>query len=129
MALSLLLSICHGVPFVSKLDQMRKIQIQPQQGILVDEASFRSLDIDDCKAWLDVSHSRDVRNRCCDGHVPAGTPRVFTTNHSPHQFWPAEYFTEAHKFAIDRRIMLVSITQSVVKPQDWTLRQGTLKTT
>ncbi|CAK9006261.1 Uncharacterized protein SCF082_LOCUS8955, partial [Durusdinium trenchii] len=54
MAISVLLSTCRaGIHFVSKLDQMHKITVHPGEGLVVDEACFRTVSIDDAKAWCD----------------------------------------------------------------------------
>ena len=62
MAVSALLQLCPGgVHFVSKQDQMKKIEFCPGQGILLDEACFRDSTVDDAKAWVDVAFAQDVR--------------------------------------------------------------------
>ena len=119
MAVSALLQLCPGgVHFVSKQDQMKKIEVRPGQGILLDEACFRESSVDDAKAWVDVAFARDVRGRCSDGHIPPLTRRVFTTNHDLAQFWPVEYFTPNHKGAIDRRTVWVECPKKLFKSED-----------
>ena len=103
---------------MSKQDQMKKIEVRPGQGILLDEACFRESTVDDAKAWVDVAFAQDVRGRCSDGHIPPLTRRVFTTNHDLAQFWPVEYFTPNHKGAIDRRTVWVECSKKVFKSED-----------
>ncbi|CAK9054161.1 unnamed protein product [Durusdinium trenchii] len=123
MAISVLLSTCRaGIHFVSKLDQMHKITVHPGEGLVVDEACFRTVSIDDAKAWCDVTHARDVHNRCSDGHIPAQTPRIFTTNHEVPQFWPPEYFHSSHQAAIDRRTVWVDCPNKLFKDREATCK-------
>ncbi|CAK8994086.1 unnamed protein product, partial [Durusdinium trenchii] len=123
MAISVLLSTCRaGIHFVSKLDQMHKITVHPGEGLVVDEACSRTVSIDDAKAWCDVTHARDVHNRCSDGHIPAQTPRIFTTNHEVPQFWPPEYFHSSHQAAIDRRTVWVDCPNKLFKDREATCK-------
>ena len=128
MAVSALSQLCPGgVHFVSKQDQMKKIEVRPGQGILLDEACFRESTVDDAKAWVDVAFAQDVRGRCSDGHIPPLTRRVFTTNHDLAQFWPVEYFTPNQKGAIDRRRW--SVRRRCSSPRTgWPMQNETLQT-
>ena len=67
-------------------------------------------DIDDAKALVDGKKLRDVSCRNRDGTIPQGTARIFTTNWSWWDFWPAEASLPAHAVPIDRRVEWVEVT-------------------
>lgn len=101
--------------FVNKVDRLRDISICPGEGLVIDEAYFGCREIDDAKALLDISKSRDVSCRNRDGHIPAGTPRIFSTNWSWGTFWPREVALEDHAEAIRRRILWIDVTRDLRK--------------
>ena len=96
--------------FLNKTDRLRDVDFFPGQGLVVDEMCLWGRDIDDAKGLVDLKKMRDVACRNRDGTIPPGTPRIFTTNWSWWDFWPAEASLPAHAVPIDRRVEWVEVT-------------------
>ena len=69
-ALSYAAAPASALHFVNKVDRIRDIVLSPADGLVLDEAYFAALDVDDIKAILDVEHSRDEACRNIDGRIP-----------------------------------------------------------
>ena len=104
-----------GHHFLNRLDQLKKVRFLPEQGLLIDELYLGETAVDVVKALLDLAKPRAIHCRNDDGHVPRGTPRVFTTNWSWEMFWPQEVFHKDHKSAILRRIVWVDVARDLRK--------------
>ena len=94
---------------IASLDSVWQISWMPKQGLLIDEICFRHLDIDDTKAILDLSKTRDVHCRNKDWAIPKLTPKILCTNWKREVFWPADARLPEHKAPIDRRHRWVDI--------------------
>ena len=97
--------------FLNKLDRLKDVTFAPGQGLLVDELCLADRGIDDVKALLDVEKTRDVHCRNKDGTVPAGVPRIFSTNWPWEEFWPQAAFKRQHTGAIRRRVLWVNVLE------------------
>ena len=91
-----------------KVDRLRDLVFVEGQSLVIDEACLHHRTIDDAKDLLDVAKSRDIT--CCnrDGRIPAGTPRIFSTNWG-HEGFPPDARFSLHKKAIHRCILWVAI--------------------
>jgi len=92
-----------GFHFITKLDRLKTIRFESGQGLVFDELSLAGRDIDDVKCLLDLPKTRDIACRNNDAIIPAGTPRIFTTNHAGKHFWPMEAYHPDHMKAVKRR--------------------------
>ena len=70
--------------FIKKIDRLRDLVFSPGEVLVVDEFCFADTEVDDLKSLLDLARGRDVECRNRDGHIPARTPRIFSTN------WPRD---------------------------------------
>lgn len=102
-ACAMMASIRRSYHFISKLDQLRTVTVEPDQGLVVDDLRMSSIDVDDVKAWLDCKKPRAVQGRNQDGFIPAFVPRIFCTNWEPAEFFPGEYQLSKQRKTIDRR--------------------------
>ena len=57
------------------------------ESLLCDDVTLGDYQIDQVKSILDISCDRAIRCRHEDGIVPAGTTRIFLTNHEKHVFF------------------------------------------
>ena len=94
---------------INNLDRLRDVLFCPGEGLVADGACLVDHDVDDIKGFLDLAKSRDVECRNRDGHIPKGTPRIFSTNWSWDLFWPRDATLPANAVAIQRRILWVDI--------------------
>ena len=76
---------------------------------MIDEACLHHRTIDDAKDLLDVAKSRDITCRNRDGRIPAGTPRIFSTNWGYEGFFPPDARLSLHEEAIRRRVLWVAV--------------------
>ena len=102
--------------FINKLDRLRDVLFCPGEGLVADEACLVDHDVDDIKGLLDLAKSRDVQCRNRDGHIPKGTPRIFSTNWSWDLFWPRDAWLPANAVAIQRRVLWVDIQSDLRAP-------------
>jgi hypothetical protein len=98
-----------GFHFINKVDKLKDIHFAPGQGLVMDEQGWRDRAVDDVKGIIDLKKPRDVACRNRDGHIPAETPRIITTNHKREIFFPHEAFEDEHATAIYRRSCWVPI--------------------
>ena len=87
----------------------------PGEGLVVDEAFFGDLAVDDAKALVYLAKPCDVSCRHADGHIPKGTPRAYSTNWTWGQFWPRQAYSMEHKVAVERRVLWINIGKDVRK--------------
>ena len=99
--------------FLNKIDRLRDVMFSPGEGLVIDETYLANMHIDDAKGLLDVVKNRDIACRNKDGHIPRGTPRIFTTNWSWDDYWPREAFSTRHQTAIRRRVIWVDVAQDL----------------
>ena len=111
LAAAALASICGHYHFISSRDQIKGLIFLNSEGLLWDEACFAELDVDLCKGLVDLEHDRSIRCRHVDGMIPAGTPRVYATNHSWESFWPR--LDQEHRHAIQRRVEWVTVAEDL----------------
>ena len=103
------------------MDELKDIDSTPQAGTLVDETDLSHLRINDVKKWLMVDKRHKLK--CChqDGHLAAKTPLILSTNcrdePGANGFWPDIKFHPDQAWAIDRRVIWVNVTSSVIKPK------------
>ena len=91
----------------------------PQQGLVIDEICFRFVDIDDTKAVLDMTKTRDVHCRNKNGSIPKLTAKILCTNWKHEVFWPAEARLPEHQAPIERRHKWVDVIRDLrLSPSD-----------
>ena len=91
----------------------------PQQGLVIDEICFRFVDIDDTKAVLDMTKTRDVHCRNKNGSIPKLTAKILCTNWKHEVFWPAEARLPEHQTPIERRHKWVDVIRDLrLSPSD-----------
>lgn len=101
--------------FVNKLDRLRDVLFAPGEGLVFDEAYYAACSIDDFKGIVDVEKGRDVACRHKDGTIPAGTPRIFSTNWPREQMLPREALGGFHGGAVCRRMLWVDVKADLRK--------------
>ncbi len=116
MASAALVAVAGHFHFISGRDQIKGLVFLNQEGLLWDEACFSDLSVDLCKALIDLEHDRNIHCRNTDGMIPAGTPRIFATNHKWESFWP--FVSEEHRHAIKRRVTWVDLTYDLRVSQE-----------
>ena len=107
----------HAYHFVNKIDRVRDISFGPGEGLLVDEVSLSSRDVDDAKALVDVAKGRDIACRNRDGFIPKGTARIFCTNWAWERFWPGAAGLAEHSIAIERRVVWITVAADLRNPR------------
>ena len=101
LATCLLLAVCKRFHFITRLDELRSIDIGKNAGLLWDEANMRNLDVDQMKAVMDLEHTRTIHCRNTDGCLPKNCARIFSCNHTRLQMFGD--IRAEHTEAIDRR--------------------------
>jgi hypothetical protein len=97
--------------FLPTLDAANSVRILPGHGIVFDEMDLHGLNVDTAKALLDVENDREVVCRFTNGFLPAGVPRVFTTNAgSPQVFLPPPR-NDADWEALMRRVTFLRVSE------------------
>lgn len=116
MAQAMLSAVCGRFFLCDSFEQTNKCSWTGREGILYDDVHMHDRGIDECKGLLDVEESRVVKCRYEDGYLPAGTPRIFSTNHTKAEFFPRDYLLLDHQFAIDRRHVWVEVA-ACIRPE------------
>ena len=106
-----LASVCGHYHFISSRDQIKGLIFLNSAGLLWDEACFAEQDVDLCKGLVDLEHDRSIHCRNVDGLIPAGTPRVYATNHTWESFWPR--MDPEHRHAVKRRVEWVTVAEDL----------------
>ena len=114
LAKALMAIVCKGSSFhfLNRVDRLRDTFFTPGQGVVLDEVLMADRSVDDLKALLDLEETRDVNCRNRDGRIPAGCPRILSTNWSWSRFWPAEAFLPEHEAGVARRFWWVNVPWS-----------------
>lgn len=73
----------------------------------IGQACLSMVTADDAKNYCDLEFLSAVKCRNFDGLLPAGVPRVFSTNHQWPDFWP--HLKSEHVAAIKRRVLWVNV--------------------
>ena len=84
---------------ISNMDDLKHIGLDCD-GLVFDDMNFSHLTAEECIALLDMEYERTIKCRYYNAEIPAGLPRVFTSN-APMIFPPGR--TAAQQAAIDRR--------------------------
>ena len=101
--------------FVDSLDTIKHLFFVNGEALLCDDVTLSEFTIDQVKSLLDISCDRAVRCRHEDGIVPAGTVRIFLTNHEKLFFFPQGFQMTQHTTAIDRRMKWVEVEHVLYK--------------
>ena len=118
LAQALLLQVCPKFFLCDSFEQTNKCNWTGREGILFDDVTLAAFGIDEAKALLDVEQSRAVKCRYEDGMLPAGAPRIYSTNHQRISFYPRDYTTTEHKYPIDRRVLWIEVTRCIKANMD-----------
>ena len=92
--------------------------------MLCDDVSLGDYQIDQVKSILDISCDRAIRCRHEDGIVPAGTTRIFLTNHEKHVFFPPGFQLQQHQNAIERRMTWVEVKEVLFKTKEMSVLEA-----
>ena len=118
LAQALLLQVCPKFFLCDSFEQTNKCNWTGREGILFDDVTLSAFGIDEAKALLDVEQSRAVKCRYEDGMLPAGAPRIYSTNHQRISFYPRDYTTTEHQYPIDRRVLWIEVTRCIKPNMD-----------
>ena len=79
-----------GFWFLDDPDDFRELegQLQPGQGVLIDEICLAGLTPNQIKKLFDVTKTRRVKCRHLNATLPKGCPRILTTNSPFDKFYP-----------------------------------------
>ena len=88
---------------ISNMDDLKHIGLDCD-GLVFDDMNFSHLTAEECIALLDMEYERTIKCRYYNAEIPAGLPRVFTSN-APMIFPPGR--TAAQQAAIDRRYTII----------------------
>lgn len=97
-----------GFHFLNTTDDLKRVDVEADEGLVIDETLFSDHTANDCKAWCDLKFQRFTQARNNNGKIPQGTPRIFTTNYPFEEFWPRDLLKADHIESIRRRMMWVS---------------------
>ena len=104
--------------FVDAMDTIKHLFFVDGESLLCDDVTLGDYQIDQVKSILDISCDRAIRCRHEDGIVPAGTTRIFLTNHEKHVFFPPGFQMQQHQNAIERRMTWVEVHGVLFKTQE-----------
>ncbi|CAK9098762.1 unnamed protein product, partial [Durusdinium trenchii] len=104
--------------FVDAMDTIKHLFFVDGEALLCDDVSLGDYQIDQVKSILDISCDRAIRCRHEDGIVPAGTTRIFLTNHEKHVFFPPGFQLQQHQNAIERRMTWVEVKEVLFKTKE-----------
>lgn len=96
--------------FVSHMDRLRDYDPKQYEGIIFDDMSFKHIPRDGQIHLVDTFDDRDIHCRYSPAFLPAGTPRIITSNNAPADILLAE------DPAIVRRIQVVEIDTPIFTP-------------
>jgi len=94
--------------FISHIDRLREYNPAYYDGVIFDDMSFKHLHREAQIHLVDTAEERDIHGRNVNGRLPAGTPRIITTNSDPFDV------LFLHDPAIKRRV----VAWKVVAPDD-----------
>lgn len=99
-------------PFmVSHVDQMKNWNSLIYDGIVFDDMCFSHWPVSTCIHILDLEFQREIHCRFTNGIMPAGFPRIFTTNLSYGSLFNFEHANEEQCNAMLRRMYKIFIDQ------------------
>ena len=104
--------------FVDAMDTIKHLFFVDGEALLCDDVTLGDYQIDQVKSILDISCDRAIRCRHEDGIVPAGTTRIFLTNHEKHVFFPPGFQMQQHQNAIERRMTWVEVKEVLFKTKE-----------
>ena len=104
--------------FVDAMDTIKHLFFVVGEALLCDDVTLGDYQIDQVKSILDISCDRAIRCRHEDGIVPAGTTRIFLTNHEKHVFFPPGFQMQQHQNAIERRMTWVEVKGVLFKTKE-----------
>ena len=76
--------------FIDKCESLKAATFSSGESLLVDDVTLAQVDVDECKSFLDVRKPRQIHCRHTNAFIPAGTIRIYSTNHSLRDFLPKE---------------------------------------
>jgi len=104
-----------GYHFLNTTDDLRRVEVAADEGLVIDETLFRDHSPNDCKSWCDLKKQRFTQARNSNGRIPQGTPRIFTTNYSWQEFWPPGLLAPDQIESIQRRVLWLSCSSDLRK--------------
>lgn len=99
------------------VDDLKQFDKECHDGIVFDDMSFENWPAGSVIHLVDLEHDAPIHCRYNNVVIPAGTPRMFTSN-KPEIFW-GEGIMEEQRDAIERRLFRVAVTEDIrVGPSD-----------
>lgn len=95
--------------FVRHTDKLKQFCSYKHDGIIFDDMNFSHWPRESCIHLLDLDEDADINVKCSMVTIPAGTPRVITTNNQP-----SDIFSAFDK-AIRRRHVSIEISRDIRK--------------
>ena len=76
--------------FIDKFESLKAATFSSGESLLVDDVTLAQVDVDECKSFWDVRKPQQIHCRHTNAFIPAGTIRIYSTNHSWRDFLPKE---------------------------------------
>lgn len=92
----------------STLDTLKAFKAGVHDGIVFDDVDCSKLSPEAAIQLLDVAHTRHIQLRYAPAVIPAGTPRIFTTNVKPKKLFPHSDCRH-QRHALKRRYVAVKV--------------------
>lgn len=100
-------SLFKNALLVRHKDKLKKFSPIEYDGIIFDDWSMAHWPRESCIHLIDTEEDTDIDVKCGMVTIPAGTPRVFTTNRKPHEIF------NTYDKAIRRRCLSVIISKDM----------------
>lgn len=97
---------------VRHIDQLKIFNPCKYDGIVFDDMSFAHWPAESCIHLFDLEYASHINCRHSTGVLPAGFPRIFTTNRDFESFI-SEKCNDAQKRAIERRMYIENVEESL----------------
>lgn len=112
-----------GFWFLDDPDDLRALEglLQPGHAIIIDERDLAEVPVNEVKKLLDLAKTRRIRCRHFNGTLPAGCPRIFTTNAADLESFYPMMRNKQDRTGVLRRQMFQVVSKSVRKADAVTL--------
>lgn len=98
---------------ISHIDQLKDYNPLVNDGIVFDDMSFEHYPVESCIHFVDLEYDRTIHCRHVTGLLPAGMPRIFTSNRAFMNVFNFKDANEEQCKALSRRIYHELINKSL----------------